>query len=94
MKSGLLSTAVAACGLLLAAQCRHRASKIGILNDHPAVLRGITAQVVGRGGQDGGRGFGGSVLDQKIEIVSADIRTNPISASVSRGAGMRSKAST
>src|ERR1700684_4146169 len=72
MKSGLLSAAVAVCGLVLAAAVSAQGVKIGILNDQS----GVYADYGGRWSFEAAKmaveDFGGNVLDQKIEVISAD----------------------
>src|SRR6202521_2278111 len=77
MKSGLLSAAIAACGLLLAVPASAQGVKIGILNDQS----GVYADYGGKYSLEAARmaieDFGDSVLGQKIEIVSADHQNKP-----------------
>src|SRR6478672_10065384 len=81
MKSGLLSAAVAACGLLLAAPASAQGVKIGILNDQS----GVYADFGGKWSVEAARmaveDFGGKVLNVPIEIVNADHQNKPDVAS-------------
>ncbi|MFB9266326.1 ABC transporter substrate-binding protein [Bradyrhizobium erythrophlei] len=76
MKSGFLA-AVAACSLLLAAPASAQGVKIGILNDQS----GVYADYGGKWSLEAARmaveDFGGEVLGQKIEIVTADHQNKP-----------------
>src|SRR5713226_523829 len=76
MKSGLLA-AVAAGGLLLAGPASAQGVKIGILNDQS----GVYADYGGKWSYEAAlmavEDFGGSVLGQKIEVVSADHQNKP-----------------
>src|SRR5882672_4263373 len=71
MKSGLLA-AVALGGLLFAGPASAQGVKIGILNDQS----GVYADYGGRWSFEAAKmaveDFGGNVLDQKIEVISAD----------------------
>jgi branched-chain amino acid transport system substrate-binding protein len=85
MKSGSLSAAVAACGLLLALPASAQGVKIGILNDQS----GVYADYGGKWSVEAARmaveDFGGSVLDQKIEVISADHQNKPdLATSIAR----------
>src|SRR3977135_3018251 len=77
MKSGLPSAAVAACALLLAGPVSAQGVKIGILNDQT----GVYADYGGKGSFEAAKmaveDFGGSVLGQKIEVISADHQNKP-----------------
>ena len=77
MKSGLLSAAVMTCGLLLAVPASAQGVKIGILNDQS----GVYADYGGKSSVEAARmaieDFGGSVLGQKIELVTADHQNKP-----------------
>ncbi len=76
MKSGYLA-AVAACSLLLAAPASAQGVKIGILNDQS----GVYADYGGKWSVEAARmaieDFGGEVLGQKIELVTADHQNKP-----------------
>jgi branched-chain amino acid transport system substrate-binding protein len=85
MKSGLLWTAVAACGLLLAGPASAQGVKIGILNDQS----GVYADYGGKGSVEAAKmaveEFGGSVLGQKIEVISGDHQNKPdLATSIAR----------
>src|SRR3981081_4044837 len=77
MRVGLWSTAVAACSLLLAVPASAQGVKIGILNDQS----GVYADYGGKGACEAAKmaveDFGGSVLGQKIEVISADHQNKP-----------------
>src|SRR3979411_1974084 len=77
MKSGLLSTAVAACGLLLAVPASAQGVKIGILNDQSGVYADYGGKYSFEAAKMAVEDFGGSVLGQKIEIISADHQNKP-----------------
>src|SRR3979411_716497 len=72
MKSGLLSTAVAACGLLLAVPASAQGLKIGILTAQSGVYADYGGKYSVEAAKMAVEEFGGSVLGQKIEVVSAD----------------------
>src|ERR1700681_113143 len=85
MKSGSLATAVAACGLLLAGRVSAQGVKIGILNDQS----GVYADYGGKWSVEAARmaveDFGGDVLGQKIEAISADHQNKPdLATSIAR----------
>src|SRR6267154_2286348 len=71
MKSGLLA-AVAAGGLLLAGPASAQGVKIGILNDQSGVYADYGGKYSVEAAKMAVEEFGGSVLGQKIEVVSAD----------------------
>src|SRR5258708_12273443 len=77
MKSGLLSAALAAGVVLLAAPASAQGVKIGILNDQS----GVYADYGGKWSYEAAlmavEDFGGSVLGQKIEVISADHQNKP-----------------
>src|SRR5438477_11739703 len=77
MKSGMLSAATIACGLLLAAPASAQGVKIGILNDQS----GVYADYGGKWSYEAAlmavEDFGGSVLGHKVEVVSADHQNKP-----------------
>src|SRR5438094_8144058 len=77
MKSGMLSAAAIACGLLLAAPASAQGVKIGILNDQS----GVYADYGGKWSYEAAlmavEDFGGSVLGHKVEVVSADHQNKP-----------------
>ena len=74
MKSGLLSAAVAACGLLLAAPASAQGVKIGILNDQSGVYADYGGKWSFEAAKMAVEDFGGSVLGHKIEV---DLRRPP-----------------
>src|SRR5215831_2164459 len=77
MKSGTLSVAVMVCGLAFAAPASAQGVKIGILNDQS----GVYADYGGKWSYEAAllavEDFGGSVLGQKIEVISADHQNKP-----------------
>ncbi|WP_454621705.1 ABC transporter substrate-binding protein [Bradyrhizobium cenepequi] len=84
MKSGLLA-AVALGGLLLSAPASAQGVKIGILNDQS----GVYADYGGKYSLEAARmaieDFGGEVLGQKIELVTADHQNKPdLAAAIAR----------
>jgi branched-chain amino acid transport system substrate-binding protein len=85
MRMSVLPTAIAACGLLFAVPASAAGVKIGILNDQS----GVYADYGGKYSLEAARmaieEFGGSVLGEKIEIVSADHQNKPdLAASIAR----------
>jgi branched-chain amino acid transport system substrate-binding protein len=84
MKSGLLA-AVALGGVLLAGSASAQGVKIGILNDQS----GVYADYGGKSSVEAAKmaieDFGGSVLGQKIELVTADHQNKPdLAVSIAR----------
>src|SRR6267154_2561183 len=77
MKSGLVSAAVAACGVLLAAPASEQGVKIGILNDQSGVYADYGGKWSVEAAKMAVEDFGGSVLGQKIEVISADHQNKP-----------------
>ena len=73
----LVSTAVMACSALLGTEASAQGVKIGILNDQS----GVYADFGGKGSIEAAKmaieDFGGSLLGQKIELVSADHQNKP-----------------
>ena len=73
----LASAAIAACGLLAGAPASAQGVKIGILNDQS----GVYADYGGKGSIEAAKmaieDFGGSVLGQKIDLVTADHQNKP-----------------
>jgi branched-chain amino acid transport system substrate-binding protein len=73
----LASAAVVACALVASAPASAQGVKIGILNDQS----GVYADFGGKGSIEAAKmaieDFGGSVLGQKIELVSADHQNKP-----------------
>src|SRR2546430_17733207 len=86
MKSGMLSAATIACGLLLAAPASAQGVKIGILNDQS----GVYADYGGKWSYEAAlmavEDFGGSVLGHKGEGVSAGHQNKPdLGVRIARG---------
>ena len=85
MKSGMLPAAVAACGLLLAVPASAQGVKIGILNDQSGVYADYGGKYSFEAAKMAIEDFGGSVLGQKIEIISADHQNKPdLATSIAR----------
>src|SRR2546430_13724894 len=85
MKSGILSAAIVACGIVAAAPVSAQGVKIGILNDQS----GVYADYGGKWSYEAAllavEDFGGSVLGQKIEVISADHQNKPdLGAAIAR----------
>ncbi|UGY06312.1 ABC transporter substrate-binding protein [Bradyrhizobium quebecense] len=76
MKSGFLA-AVAACSLMLAAPAAAQGVKIGILNDQSGVYADYGGKYSLEAARMAVEDFGGEVLGQKIEIVTADHQNKP-----------------
>src|SRR5258708_14299226 len=84
MKSGLLA-AVAACGVLLAAPASAQCVKIGILNEQCGVYADYGGKWSVEAAKMAVEDFGGSVLGQKIEVISADHQNKPdLGAAIAR----------
>jgi len=77
MKSGLVSSAVAACCLLVSAPVWAQGVKIGILNDQSGVYADYGGKWSLEAAKMAVEEFGGEVLGQKIELVSADHQNKP-----------------
>src|ERR1700737_4433834 len=77
MKSGLLSAAVAACSLLLAIPASAQGVKIGILNDQSGVYADYGGKYSFEAAKMAIEDFGGNVLGQNIEVISADHQNKP-----------------
>jgi branched-chain amino acid transport system substrate-binding protein len=77
MKSKLLTAAVAACGLLLAAPASAQGVKIGVLNDQSGVYADYGGKYSVEAAKMAIEDFGGSVLGQPIELVTADHQNKP-----------------
>src|SRR3954447_3349870 len=85
MKSGLFSAALAACSVLLAGPVAAQGVKIGILNDQSGVYADYGGKYSFEAAKMAIEDFGGSVLGQKIEIISADHQNKPdLGASIAR----------
>src|SRR6202789_3971438 len=84
MKSGLLA-AVAAAGLLLALPASAQGVKIGILNDQSGVYADYGGKYSVEAVRMAIEDFGGSVLGEKIEMISADHQNKPdLATSIAR----------
>src|SRR6202162_1485282 len=77
MKQVWLTGAVAACGMLLVAPASAQGVKIGILNDQSGVYADYGGKYSVEAAKMAIEDFGGSVLDQKIEITTADHQNKP-----------------
>jgi branched-chain amino acid transport system substrate-binding protein len=77
MKSGMLSAAVAAFGLLLAVPASAQGVKIGVLNDQSGVYADYGGKYSIEAAKMAIEDFGGSVLGQPIELVTADHQNKP-----------------
>ena len=85
MKSGLLSTAIAAFGLVLAAPASAQGVKIGILNDQSGVYADYGGKWSFEAAKMAVEDFGGNVLGQNIEVISADHQNKPdLATSIAR----------
>src|SRR5438876_2086556 len=84
MKAGLLA-AVALGGLLMAGPAAAQGVKIGILNDQSGVYADYGGKYSLEAAKMAVEDFGGEVLGQKIEIVTADHQNKPdLGASIAR----------
>src|ERR1700738_1356013 len=77
MRSQVLSAAVAACALLLAGPVSAQGVKIGILNDQSGVYADYGGKYSFEAAKMAIEDFGGSVLGQKIDVISADHQNKP-----------------
>jgi branched-chain amino acid transport system substrate-binding protein len=77
MKSGMLSAAVMASGLLLAVPALAQGVKIGILNDQSGVYADYGGKYSVEAAKMAIEDFGGNVLGQPIELVTADHQNKP-----------------
>src|SRR2546430_10235043 len=77
MKSGILSAAIVACGIVAAAPVSAQGVKIGILNDQSGVYADYGGKWSFEAAKMAVEDFGGSVLGQKIEVISADHQNKP-----------------
>jgi branched-chain amino acid transport system substrate-binding protein len=85
MKSGMLPALVAAGGVLLATGASAEGVKIGILNDQSGVYADYGGKYSLEAARMAVEDFGGSVLGQKIEIVTADHQNKPdLATSIAR----------
>src|SRR5476649_179865 len=84
MKSGLLAAVVVG-GLLLAGPASAQVVKIGILNDQSGVYADYGGKYSVEAAKMAIEDFGGSVLGQKIEMISADHQNKPdLATSIAR----------
>src|SRR5258705_13146433 len=72
MKLRLLSAALAACVVLLAAPASAQGVKIGILNDQSGVYADYGGKWSFEAAKMAVEDFGGSVLGQNFEVISSD----------------------
>src|SRR6201995_5280858 len=85
MKLKLLPAAVAACALLAAAPASAQGVKIGVLNDQSGVYADYGGKYSVEAAKMAIEDFGGEVLGQKIEMVTADHQNKPdLAASIAR----------
>src|ERR1700690_3812460 len=78
MKSGIVSAAVTACGLLLAVPASAQGVKIGILNDQSGVYGDYGGKYSVEAAKMAIEDFGDApLLGQKIEIITADHQNKP-----------------
>jgi len=85
MRLGVLSAAIAASGILLAAPASAEGVKIGVLNDQSGVYADYGGKYSLEAARMAVEDFGGTVLGEKIEIVSADHQNKPdLAASIAR----------
>src|ERR1051325_3607546 len=76
MKSGFLA-AVAACSLMIAPPAMAQGVKIGILNDQSGVYADYGGKYSLEAARMAVEDFGGEVLGQKVEIITADHQNKP-----------------
>src|SRR6059058_1663793 len=85
MKSRLLSAALAACVVLLAAPASAQGVKIGILNDQSGVYADYGGKWSFEAAKIAVEDFGGSVLGHSVEVISADHQNKPdLASSIAR----------
>ena len=85
MKSRTLPAAIAACAVLLAGSASAQGVKIGILNDQSGVYADYGGKYSFEAAKMAIEDFGGSVLGQKIEIITADHQNKPdLATSIAR----------
>src|ERR1700755_818089 len=85
MRAGLLSAAVATCSLLLAGPASAQGVKIGILNDQSGVYADYGGKYSVEAARMAVEDFGGTVLGQKIEVISGDHQNKPdLATSIAR----------
>ena len=85
MRAKLLPAVVAACGLLLGVPASAQGVKIGILNDQSGVYADYGGKYSFEAAKMAIEDFGGEVLGQKVEIISADHQNKPdLATSIAR----------
>jgi branched-chain amino acid transport system substrate-binding protein len=85
MRTKLLPAAIVACGLLVAIPASAQGVKIGILNDQSGVYADYGGKASFEAAKMAIEEFGGEVLGQKIEIVTADHQNKPdLATSIAR----------
>jgi branched-chain amino acid transport system substrate-binding protein len=85
MRTKLLPAAVVACALLTAAPVSAQGVKIGILNDQSGVYADYGGKYSFEAAKMAIEDFGGEVLGQKVEIISADHQNKPdLATSIAR----------
>src|SRR4051795_687178 len=85
MKMRLFSAAVAACSLLIGGSASAQGVKIGILNDQSGVYADYGGKWSFEAAKMAVEDFGGEVLGQKIEVISADHQNKPdLAAAIAR----------
>jgi branched-chain amino acid transport system substrate-binding protein len=85
MRLGVLPAAIAASGILLAVPASAEGVKIGILNDQSGVYADYGGKYSLEAARMAVEDFGGNVLGEKIEIVSADHQNKPdLATSIAR----------
>jgi branched-chain amino acid transport system substrate-binding protein len=77
MNLKLLPAAVAACGLMIAAPASAQGVKIGVLNDQSGVYADFGGKYSVEAAKMAIEDFGGELLGQKIEMVTADHQNKP-----------------
>src|SRR5882757_7122201 len=77
MKTGSLLAAAAACAMLLAAPASAQGVKIGILNDQSGVYADYGGKYSVEAARMAVEDFGGEVLGQKVEMITADHQNKP-----------------
>src|SRR5271155_724267 len=77
----LASAAIAACGMLASAPASAQGVKIGVLNDQSGVYADFGGKWSVEAAKMAIEDFGGSVLRQNIDLVSADHQNKPDLAS-------------
>src|SRR6202051_2662455 len=85
MRAKLLPAAVAACVLMLSVPASAQVVKIGILNDQSGVYADYGGKYSFEAAKMAIEDFGGEVLGQKVEIISADHQNKPdLATSIAR----------